>query len=35
MVFQLARPFLVLIGMMMTMGVLAQGNITYDLIKPK
>ena len=35
MVFQLARPFMVLVGMLMTMGLWAQGNITYDLIKPK
>ncbi len=34
-VFQLARPFLVLTSMLMAMGVLGQGNITYDLIKPK
>lgn len=35
MVFQLARPFLVLMGILMATGLLAQGNITYDLIKPK
>ena len=34
-VFQLARPLLVLTGMLMAMGVIGQGNITYDLIKPK
>jgi len=26
---------MVLVGMLMTMGLWAQGNITYDLIKPK
>ena len=35
MVFQPARPLLVLVGMLMAMGLLAQGNITYDLVKPK
>lgn len=35
MVFQPARPLLVLVCILMTMGVMAQGNITYDLIKPK
>jgi outer membrane protein assembly factor BamD (BamD/ComL family) len=35
MVFHPARPFLVFVGMLMTMGLLAQGNITYDLTKPK
>ena len=35
MVFQLVRPFLVLVGTLMANGLLSQANITFDLIKPK
>ena len=35
MLLQSSKPLMVLVGVLMAMGLLAQGNITYDLVKPK
>ena len=35
MLLQPSKPLMVLVGVLMAMGLLAQGNITYDLVKPK
>ena len=35
MLLQPSKPLMVLAGVLMAMGLLAQGNITYDLVKPK
>ena len=35
MLLQPSKPLMVLVGLLMSTGLLAQGNITYDLVKPK